>query len=247
MPGLKISGLVRALEAEMPAANAIIALAQRDGAVIAAHCGGCYLLASSGLLDRKRATISWWLKEEALRRFPRVRWNPSRLLIRQGELYTCGGGFSGLELAKAILTDLGFAAEERLVRKLLLLPPSRKFQSPYEIDLEELLPKEDPFTRKLNELARTKLDRLDVEFLAGQLGLAPRTFARRFFATLHTTPGRWIQQKRLEKARALLERTQLQVAEICYRVGYEDVASFSRLFSRSTGMAPGEFRRQARA
>jgi hypothetical protein len=51
-------------------------------------------------------------------------------LVRQGSLYTRGGGFSGLELAKALLADLGFAAKERRVRKLLLLPPARKFQSP---------------------------------------------------------------------------------------------------------------------
>jgi AraC-like DNA-binding protein len=45
-------------------------------------------------------------------------------------------------------------------------------------------------------------------------------------------------------ARTLLEATRLTVSEICYRVGYQDLASFSRLFARSTGMPPADFRRQ---
>jgi transcriptional regulator GlxA family with amidase domain len=244
MPGLDVATLVRALHAEGEASERMIRIARRDRAIIAAHCGGCYLLASSGLLDGKRATVSWWLKTEAIRRFPRVRWDPSRLLIRQGNIYTCGGGFSGLELTKALVADLGFAKEERIVRKLLLLPPSRKFQSPYEFALEELASEVDPFIRRLDELAKRSIGSLDVGFLAREIGVSPRTLARRFFDALQTSPGRWIQDKRVETARALLEKTKLSVAEICFRIGYEDVASFTRLFSKSAGMAPGEYRRQ---
>jgi transcriptional regulator GlxA family with amidase domain len=247
MPGIHVPNLLRALEAETAESNQIIGLAKHDGAVIAAHCGGCYLLASSGALDGKRATISWWLKGEAIRRFPKVRWEPSRVLIRHGDIYTCGGGFSGLELAKALLDDLGFAKEAQIVRKLLLLPPSRKFQSPYEFALEELSPQRDLFARKIDELARKSIAELDLPLLADELGLSARTLSRRFHDTLNISPGRWIQEKRLQKAKALLEKTRLSVSEICFQVGYEDVASFSRLFSKSTGMAPGEFRRQAQS
>jgi transcriptional regulator GlxA family with amidase domain len=222
MPGLEVPELLKALEEEGEASRRIIALAKQDQAIIAGHCGGCYLLANAGLLDGKRATISWWLKTEAMRRFPRVRWEPSRLLIRQGNIYTCGGGFSGLELAKALLADLGFAKEERIVRKLLLLPPSRQFQSPYELPLEDLSPKADPLGRKLNELTKKNMRALDVRFIARELGVSPRTLARRFFDELQTSPGRWIQEKRIEMARALLERTKLSVSEVCYQVGYEE-------------------------
>jgi AraC-like DNA-binding protein len=47
-------------------------------------------------------------------------------------------------------------------------------------------------------------------------------------------------------ARLLLEDTRLKLAEVCYRVGYQDVPSFCRLFAKTTGMAPGEFRKQIR-
>jgi AraC-like DNA-binding protein len=145
-----------------------------------------------------------------------------------------------------LLVDLGFANEELIVRKLLLLPPSRKFQSPYEIPLDPLS-ETCAFEREISELARKDLQNLDVTSLAQALSVSQRTLARRFLDELQTSPGRWIQERRLAAARALLEGTKLSVSEVCHRIGYEDVASFSRLFSKATGMAPGEFRRQARS
>ncbi len=221
----EISETLRLLDQESEHTKPLIRLAQRQGAVIASTCGAAYLLAASGLLDGKRSTISWWLKKEAGRRFPKVRWEPSRLIIRQGRIYTSGAAFSGLELITTLLIDLGFAKEERQVRKLMVLPPSRQFQSPYEMPVPEPV---DAFEKKLNALSKENLPRLNIELLAQRFGMSPRTLSRRFFET----------------ARTLLEATRLSVSEVCYRVGYQDVASFSRLFAKTTGMPPGEFRKE---
>jgi AraC-like DNA-binding protein len=63
-------------------------------------------------------------------------------------------------------------------------------------------------------------------------------------AEFRTSPGKWIQEKRLATARTLLQVTKLSVSEVYYRVGYQDLASFGRLFAKTTGMPPGEFRKQ---
>jgi AraC family transcriptional activator FtrA len=87
------------------------------------------------------------------------------------------------------------------------------------------------------------MKKLSVPFLAAGLGLSPRTMARMFLKELKTSPGRWIQEVRLRRARHLLETTNLNISEVCYAVGYEDVASFGRLFARAIGLSPKEFRR----
>ena len=231
--GSEVSETLRLLDEESRRTTPLIRLAQRQGAVIASTCGAAYLLAAAGLLDGKRSTISWWLKKEASHRFPQVRWEPSRMIVRQGRIYTSGAAFSGLELITTLLIDLGFTKEERQVRKLMVLPPSRQFQSPYEMLFSEAA---DPFEKKLNKLTKEHIRDLDLPFLAKQLGVSSRTLARKFFHELQTSPGKWIQEKRLEMARGLLESTRLNFSEICYRVGYQDVASFSRLFVKTTGM-----------
>jgi transcriptional regulator GlxA family with amidase domain len=253
-PSKKIDVLILLAGAEAEAAQTIDLLdretkhvlplihqAQRQGSLIAATCGASYFLAGSGILDGKRSTISWWLKKEASRRFPAVRWEPSRMIIRQGRVYTTGAGFSGLELITTLLLDLGLSKEERQVRKIMVLPPSRQFQSPYEDSFPVAV---DPFEKQLNHLSRENIRELDLQFLASRLGVSSRTLSRKFINELQTTPGKWIQNKRLEMARTLLETTRLTVSEICYRIGYQDVASFSRLFAKSTGMPPADFRRQ---
>jgi AraC-like DNA-binding protein len=54
----------------------------------------------------------------------------------------------------------------------------------------------------------------------------------------------WLQQARVEKAKRLLESSSMSLGEIVDKVGYEDVATFSRLFLRHAGESPARYRRQ---
>ena len=76
--------------------------------------------------------------------------------------------------------------------------------------------------------------------------LAARTFKRRFTAATGVTPIAYVQRLRVEDAKRRLERTDVSIDEISWRVGYEDSAFFRRLFKRTTGMAPGAYRRRFR-
>lgn len=228
------------LAEEWRIAKPLIKTAQKQQAILAATCGAAYMLAASGILQGKRATISWWLKKEVLEQFPNVKWEPSRIIVRDGRIYTSGGGFSGLELITTLLSDLGFSKQERRVRKLMVLPSSRQFQSPYEFSLNNEI---SQFEKKLNKIFKDNPG-ISIRIMANQLGMSSRTMARTFFDELQTTPGKWIQTKRIDLAKTLIEETSLTIAEICYQIGFDDPSSFSRLFARATGMAPNEFRKQ---
>jgi len=60
------------------------------------------------------------------------------------------------------------------------------------------------------------------------------------------TPIAYVQRLRIEDAKRRLERTDVSVDEISWRVGYEDAAFFRRLFKRTTGLAPGAYRKRFR-
>jgi len=55
-------------------------------------------------------------------------------------------------------------------------------------------------------------------------------------------PSQWIRKKRLEKAQELLTSTTMTVTDICYTLGFENIAHFSRLFKSQFGYPPSEFR-----
>ncbi|MDO9414128.1 MAG: AraC family transcriptional regulator [Pseudolabrys sp.] len=76
-----------------------------------------------------------------------------------------------------------------------------------------------------------------------QSGLAKRSFDRRFRAATGYSPLSYVQTLRVEEAKQLLETSAAAVEKIGREVGYEDVASFRRLFKKVTGIAPGDYRR----
>lgn len=239
--GSGISPTLHHLDSEAEKAKPYLDLAVQQKAIIATTCAGAYTLAANGLLNRKKATISWWLKTEAQKKFPKVKWDASRIVIRDKNIYTTGGGFSGLELISTLLTDTGFGELERKLSKALVLPPQRQLQTPYEMELQ--LTGND-FEATVQRIWDTEKEELTVERLGQRLHLTYRTLCRKFIDQLGMSPGKWLQDKRMEEARLLLEESSLSVSEICYQVGYSNTSSFSRLFLRTTGLSPGEYRKQ---
>jgi transcriptional regulator GlxA family with amidase domain len=75
-------------------------------------------------------------------------------------------------------------------------------------------------------------------------GLPKRTFDRRFRAATGYSPLAYIQALRVEEAKQLLERGSDTVDAVAREVGYEDMASFRRLFRRLSGITPGAYRRK---
>ena len=75
-------------------------------------------------------------------------------------------------------------------------------------------------------------------------GLAARTFYRRFSQATDLSPIHYVQHLRVEKAKQALELGTATVEQISWQVGYEDPASFRRLFKRLTGMTPSAYRRK---
>ena len=80
--------------------------------------------------------------------------------------------------------------------------------------------------------------------LAALCRLSPSRFAHVFRATMGTSPLRHLQERRLERARDLLQRTSLSVQEVMTLVGATDPSHFSRDFRNRVGVSPRDYRRE---
>jgi AraC-like DNA-binding protein len=81
-----------------------------------------------------------------------------------------------------------------------------------------------------------------IEDLAYLSGRSLSSFKRDFQQVYNMSPGTWIREKRLNKAKEMLETTNMMVSEICYSLGFENVSHFSRIFKEHHGLMPTSFR-----
>lgn len=68
------------------------------------------------------------------------------------------------------------------------------------------------------------------------------SFKREFQAHFNESPGKWLVQKRVEYASALLRNSKMNVTEIAFESGFEDVSHFSRTFKERFGTSPVAYR-----
>jgi AraC-type DNA-binding domain-containing proteins len=91
--------------------------------------------------------------------------------------------------------------------------------------------------------------RLDQSFpvsdVADACGLSVNHFSRAFRRSLGKPPHRWLLERRIARARELLQSTGLSLADIALACGFAEQSHFTRVFTRLVGLPPGAWRRAA--
>lgn len=85
---------------------------------------------------------------------------------------------------------------------------------------------------------------LSLEELAAITGLNPVYFSALFTKLMGTTPIRYINNRKIEKAQIELLSTNKTLEQISDALGFSDVFYFSRMFRKNTGTTPGRYRKQ---
>ena len=86
----------------------------------------------------------------------------------------------------------------------------------------------------------------DVAELASGVNLSPSRFAYLFRREMGMSPARFVKQRRLDRARDLLETTFLSVKEVMVTVGFSDASHFTRNFREHHGLGPRAWRQARR-
>jgi len=210
-------------------------------------CSGAYLLAEAGLLDGRRATTHWGRSDDFARRYPKVRLEPDRIFVRDGDVWTSAGITAGIDLALALVEDdLGALVARRTAQQLVVHQRRPGGQSQFS-DLLDMGGAHGRFA-DLMDWARERLgERLSVEQLADRAAMSPRHFSRAFTAETGTTPAKAIERLRLEAARARVEAGHDPLDRVAETAGFGDPERMRRAFLRAFGQPPQALRRAARA
>ncbi|NBM18652.1 GlxA family transcriptional regulator [Streptomyces sp. GC420] len=219
----------------------------RPGTRLVSICTGGYVLAAAGYLDGRRATTHWSSAEHFAALFPAVDVDPDVLFIDDGDVLTSAGVAAGIDLCLHIVRgDHGSAVANEVARRSVVPPHRDGGQAQY---IKRPMPEPQlATTTAARAWALGRLDRpIQLRDMAAQESMSVRTFTRRFREEVGVSPGQWLTQQRVERARHLLESTDLSVDQVARDAGFGTAASMRQHLQAVLGVSPTVYRRTFRA
>jgi transcriptional regulator GlxA family with amidase domain len=235
-PPVRIDGV---LAPEAADALALI----RPGTRLVSICTGAFVLAAAGLLDGRPATTHWKFADSMRRLYPQVQLDENVLFVDDGDVLTSAGLAAGIDLCLHIIRSDHGAQVANAVARYCVVPPWREGGQAQFIDRQ--VPAPDQFsTAATREWASQHLDEeLTVQRLARHANMSARTFNRRFREETGQSPGVWVRNRRVDRARELLESRDLPVDEVARQAGLGSGGNLRHHLRRGVGMSPSSYRK----
>lgn len=216
--------------ANVTSSRALRAAARRFD-ILAGLDTGSWLLAEAGLLDGYRATIHWDELDRFSERFSDIDVQKEAVIYDRDRI-TCGGASTAFALAMQMIEKQHGAALRLRVEHL--------FSGAYA----QRPVRRGGIAARAVDLMRAHIEEpLPIAQLAQQLGRSQKHLEQQMLARLGAAPQVIYRRIRLERARQLSLDTNISVAEISVRCGYQDASAMTRAFRSEYGTTPQALRR----
>lgn len=209
----------------------------REGAMLGAIDTGSFLLGWAGLLDGHRATTHWESLDSFRESFPKIEIE-NGLFVVDRQRVTCAGGTAALDMMLHLIARrhghrLAAAVSEQFIHAQIRDPRDRQRMEP------GVRQGVQPGVGHALALMEANLEEpLSAEKLAAESGLSQRQLERLFKRHLGSSPQRYYLDLRLQKARSLLQYSDMPVLEVAIVCGFQSPAHFSRSYRAWAGKSP---------
>jgi transcriptional regulator GlxA family with amidase domain len=215
--------------------------AQRYGSI----CTGAFILGHAGLLDGHRVTTHWHYIERLLKAFPLADVSTDQIYMHDRQLVTSGGVTAGIDMALSIIVeDHGRKVALDIAKVLLVLMRRQGGQAQFSPLVAAVATQESPITRVQHYILEHLDEDLTIDRLADLAAMSSRHFARVFTRDVQMTPMEFVQSARIDRARNLLESTDLPLKTVAYKSGFGSARHMRVLFSERLGRTPTQYREQ---
>jgi transcriptional regulator GlxA family with amidase domain len=200
---------------------------------------GIYGVAPTGLLDGREATTHWHYARDVAQRFPNLRVDPRRHLVKDGAFYTSSGLRAAIDLALALVEEdygrnVALAAAQEFVMTSANGNGQHKLPSPLVFDSQPA----DRFAELIPWIMRNLHEDLSVNALARRACMSPSHFNRAFKSVFGNTPAEFVETLRINEAKRRLSVPKRTLDTIAASVGFSDRDTFRRAFERRFGTKP---------
>ncbi len=210
----------------------------KGGAEVASMCSGVFLLASTGLLDKKTCSTHWAVSEQFRAQHPGINLKTDRLITDEGGIYTNGGAYSFLHLLLYLIEKYFDRQTAVYCAKVFQIDLDRSMQAEFSIFNGHKKHVDEVVLNAQRYFEDNFSEKISIEAVAGKYNVGRRNFDRRFIKATGLAPLDYLQRIRVEAAKKSFENSRKTVNEVMYEVGYNDPKAFREVFNRVTGLSP---------
>lgn len=122
----------------------------------------------------------------------------------------------------------------------------KTFQIPITISQDKIKSADEQFIQKLMEFIHENISEstMVIEDIASIFNMSRSLFNHKVKAILGYPPIDLVTNIRIKHALTLLETTHYNISEIAYHLGFNDAKYFSRIFKKTTGKTPTQYRQE---
>jgi len=206
---------------------------------IAAIGTGIYGLAPTGLLDGREVTTHWRYASDVAQRFPNLRVDPRRSLVKDGAFYTSSGLGAAVDLSLALIEE-DYGRHVALATAQEIVIPRINGNGRQEVPKPAVFNSQpaDRFAELVPWIMRNLNEDLSVNVLARRACMSPSHFNRAFKSVFGSTPAEFVENLRLNEAKRRLSVPKRTLDTIAASVGFSDRDRFRRAFERRFGAKP---------
>ena len=158
----------------------------------------------------------------------------------------------GLEIGADDYLTKPFSAKELKVRVKNLIYQRKELRKKFSVST--VIRPNEVTTQSVDQMFLSKVlnsieknyenDQYGVDKLAEEMNMSISQLNRKLNALVNQPPGQIIRTFRLQRAADLLKQNAGSIAEICYKVGFNDQAYFSRAFKKQFRLSPSDYKKQ---
>jgi len=219
----------------------------KHGAMLGGISNGSFILAKAGLIDGYTVTSHWEDFANFNERYPRVHAQYRRWVIDRQRM-SCSGGASTLDLAiELVRRDMGDVIARRVSRQMLLedFEPFNRQDIPKVYDGSHHY---SPRVQQILHWADIGINGdISVEGLAKKTNMSRRELLRVLKKETGLTPSQLLKERRLERARSLIQHSDLSLASVADTVGFSSQSHMTLLYRQAYGATPAQDRRSCQS
>lgn len=213
------------------------------GARVGGICTGAFALARAGLLEGRRFTLHWENQPAFVETFLDL--EPTENLYENDDgLLTCGGGSAATDMMLAII-EADFGSElATITADMCLHSRSENRAVPQRTAYASAIGSRNPRLIAAVEFMRAHLeDPVEMADVAEHIGLSKRQLERLFQRYIRASPAQFYLDLRVTRAHALLNETNMTVAEVAAATGFTSSSQLSQRFRKRYGKSPSAYRK----